>query len=152
MGNSFNSRLREEATNEGSLLISCLLVSTHASVRRRPSSVSTFGARAPVSTHASVRRRQQPSHNPKKTDEVSTHASVRRRHDLEGGHNAFPNRFNSRLREEATAGSSARFPSHPSFNSRLREEATASESRRMTHATRFNSRLREEATSGGRRA
>ena len=54
----FNSRLREEATADGEEGGEGVSVSTHASVRRRPSSESTFGAIAPVSTHASVRRRR----------------------------------------------------------------------------------------------
>ena len=55
--NCFNSRLREEATAAAVDSTRVFLVSTHASVRRRPAVAEEGDASAGVSTHASVRRR-----------------------------------------------------------------------------------------------
>ena len=54
--------------------------------------------------------------------------------------------FNSRLREEATAGPVTNYYIITSFNSRLREEATLIMLRSPLLLRSFNSRLREEAT------
>ena len=76
----FNSRLREEATFFiHSLIIRLIVVSTHASVRRRQ-------PRRPLRIPAFA---------------VSTHASVRRRHEMYSP-TSTRSSFNSRLREEAT--------------------------------------------------
>ena len=77
----FNSRLREEAT---------LLCGVPGE------------AEAGVSTHASVRRRPSPAAAAEGTFEVSTHASVRRRPPGKLKYMIKYFRFNSRLREEAT--------------------------------------------------
>ena len=57
-----------------------IVVSTHASVRRRPEPGLELECVQRVSTHASVRRRQGISNESKLSLDVSTHASVRRRH------------------------------------------------------------------------
>ena len=54
---SFNSRLREEATEPVKETPRFFRVSTHASVRRRPSELLLSSMQEEVSTHASVRRR-----------------------------------------------------------------------------------------------
>ena len=77
--NSFNSRLREEATNLKLLWTVLVKVSTHASVRRRPQGIPHMVREPEVSTHASVRRRLAVKKLLKPSSVVSTHASVRRR-------------------------------------------------------------------------
>ena len=79
-GESFNSRLREEATPPRAATPLPAQVSTHASVRRRRDAELFDARRAAVSTHASVRRRPCPP-----------------------GRKLRPCGFNSRLREEATS-------------------------------------------------
>ena len=55
-------------------------------------------------------------------------------------------RFDSRLREEATAPPNLKPQPRGGFNSRLREEATRCFLPLRPASSRFNSRLREEAT------
>ncbi len=56
-GGCFNSRLREEATSEARDISGFSQVSTHASVRRRRKRMLEHVSLVLVSTHASVRRR-----------------------------------------------------------------------------------------------
>ena len=146
LGQSFNSRLREEATARSMITSPPPAVSTHASVRRRRLppflrppvvQVSThasvrrrlcvccgYGYYREVSTHASVRRRR-PRQVPQIRDgSVSTHASVRRRHLLIIRYSlqvTVSTHASVRRRHD---GLPHRICSRASFNSRLREEAT----------------------------
>ena len=99
---SFNSRLREEATARCPTTRMPAEVSTHASVRRRPTSLSANSCKRCFNS----RLREE--------------ATIAR--CLSAG---CLGSFNSRLREEATFTVSGILRSLSGFNSRLREEATS---------------------------